>query len=182
MQWNQYLLVAISILTIRFSLGFILIFLQSSNECIIRNGRCTSSGNQLCTSMKSEQMISQLDYQETIYCIVPATVVELDEDIGENLLLCDLVKALKATDMIFINVLVESSAEWYISPDTSNPLVDAALNLNKYMRSLRRGNYMSMYSSKNKCKSRDGEWTELRCMNNTLVLLVAEPHHIHDLL
>lgn len=181
MQWNQYLLVAISILTIRFSLGFILIFLQSSNECIIRNGRCTSCGNWLCASMKSEQMISQLDHKETIYC-VPATVVELDEDISENLLLRDLVKALKATDMIFINVLVESSAEWDISPDTSNPLVNAALNLNKYMRSLRRGNYMSTYGSKNKCKSRDGEWTELRCMNNTLVLLVAEPHHIHNLL
>jgi hypothetical protein len=91
--------------------------------------------------MKSEQIISQLDYQETIYC-VPATIIELDEDIGENLLLCDLIKMLKATDMIFINVLVECSAEWDISPDTSNPLINAALNLNKYMRILRRDNYI----------------------------------------
>ena len=59
----------------------------------------------------------------------PATVVKLEQNVRQNHVLCDLVEALEAADVIFIHIFVQGTAKGDIGPDAGNPLVDATFNL-----------------------------------------------------
>jgi hypothetical protein len=60
---------------------------------------------------------------------IPATVVELENYIGENLVLGDHVEPLQATDVIFVDVFVEGSGERNIGSHAGDPFVNATFNL-----------------------------------------------------
>jgi hypothetical protein len=76
---------------------------------------------------------------EPIIKIIPATVVQFEKYIWKNYLLGDFVEALKAADVIFIDVLVESGAERDVTPNARNPFINATFNLKvTYLRKQRR--------------------------------------------
>jgi hypothetical protein len=70
-------------------------------------------------------------YRRMIHYL-PSPIVNLDKNIIEDsIVLCVLLKALEAVNMVFIYVLVESSCKGNLSLDTCDLFIDATLNLSK---------------------------------------------------
>ena len=62
---------------------------------------------------------------------LPATVVKFNQNVRQYNLLSYFIKALKTTDVIFVDIFVEGSAKRNVTSDARNPFIDATFDLRK---------------------------------------------------
>jgi hypothetical protein len=92
------------------------------------------------------------------------------------------VEAFKASNVVFINILIQSGAKRNVCPDPGNPFVDAAFYLRWHMLEKGKKSRNVTYCCKYQGDCLNCKRIEIGLVNDPFVLFVTEPHDIHHLL